>query len=215
MTMQESAARHMAAGVMDLDELARLVEQDTGKVPSRKTLSSRRSRFRVHGADWIQVHRAQTNEATKRWSVENPEKAREKSRQWKEENPAKAREAVRRWELANPARKLFLSCRGNAKARGLECTITFEMVEPMLAPMVCAATGLSLSLERDGSTRANPWAPSIDRIDCSKGYVPGNVRIVCCAFNLMRNEWSDDVVLALAKAVVARAPDLLSAGHRR
>ena len=76
----------------------------------------------------------------------------------------------------------------------------------MLAPMVCAATGLPLSLERDGSTRANPWAPSIDRIDCSKGYVPGNVRIVCCAFNLMRNEWSDDVVLALVKAVVARAP---------
>jgi hypothetical protein len=29
---------------------------------------------------------------------------------------------------------------------------------------------------------------------------------VCCAFNTMRNEYPDEVVFALAKAVAARAP---------
>lgn len=44
-TMKESAARHMAAGVEDLDELARLVEQDTGRTPGSATLADYRSRF--------------------------------------------------------------------------------------------------------------------------------------------------------------------------
>lgn len=76
----------------------------------------------------------------------------------------------------------------------------------MLEPMTCSATGLPLAWEYDGATRTNPWTPSIDRIDNSKGYLPGNVRVVCGAFNTMRNEYPDDVVFALAKALAARAP---------
>jgi len=191
MTMQESAARHMAAGVMDLDELARVVEQDTGRAPNRKTLNSYRWCFRQHGAGWVETERGRSREANRRWNAANPDKARE---------------AQKRWNAENPARKLLLSCRGSAKARGLKCTITVEMIDTMLASMTCSATGLALTLERDGPTRSNPWAPSIDRIDCSKGYVPGNVRLVCWAFNQMRGEFPDEVVMALAKALAARAP---------
>ena len=186
-TMLESAARHLAAGVEDPDELARLVEQDTGRVPSRNVLESYRSRHRRNGARWIDAQR----EAGRRWTVENPEKSREKSRRWRADNPAK---------------KLFNQCRDSAKARGHECTITADVIEAMLAPMTCSVTSLPLSWERDGSTRASPWAPSIDRIDGSLGYVPGNVRVVCWAFNQMRGDFPDEVVFALAKAVAARAP---------
>lgn len=43
--------------------------------------------------------------------------------------------------------------------------------------------------------------PSIDRLDNSRGYIPDNVRLVCCAFNIMRSDFSDDVVRTLARAV--------------
>lgn len=191
MTMRESATRHMAAGVMDLDELSRLVQLDTGTAPNRKALSDCRSYFRQHGEGWVEVRREQAREAGRKWYAENPDAVREKCKRWRETYPAKS---------------LLRQCVNGAKRRGLDCAITADYIEAMLAPMVCSATGLPLTWEHGGSTRANPWAPSIDRLDCSKGYVPGNVRVVCWAFNQMRGEFPDEVVMTLAKALAARAP---------
>ncbi len=70
----------------------------------------------------------------------------------------------------------------------------------MLVPMVCSVTGLLLSLDYDGESKNNPWAPLVDRIDSRVGYILGNVRVVCCAFNLARNEWPDDVLRTLFEA---------------
>lgn len=200
MTMQESAARHMAAGVEDLGELARLVEADTGRAPRRNTLDTYRSWFLRYGDGWIEARRAEHRESSSRWIAKNPEKVREKARKYREENPEKARNAVNAWRFKYPARQLVKQSHASARKRGLECTLTVEMVEEMLAPMTCSATGLPLSWEHDGTSYRRPWAPSIDRIDCSKGYVPGNVRVVCSAFNTMRNEFPDDVVRTLAEA---------------
>jgi len=38
----------------------------------------------------------------------------------------------------------------------------------------------------------NPYAPSIDRIDPSLGYVPDNCRIVCQRYNLWKGQAADD-----------------------
>ncbi len=187
MTMRESAARHLAAGVMNMDELARLVEIDTGKVPSRNSMHHYRSFFRKHGASWVDSDR----ERTRRWSAENPESSRK---------------ATRRWNAQNPARKLLNQCRNSAKARGRECTITVEMIEGMLAPMTCSATGLPLTWEHGGDSARNPWAPSIDRIDPTKGYVDSNVRVVCVLYNLARNNFPDEAVMTMARALAERAP---------
>lgn len=206
MTMTESAARHLAAGVEDLDELARLVEADTGKTPNRKVLSDRRSYFRRYGIGWVDAHRARANEASKRRYETDPEKARKASHRWYVENPEKAREKNRRWKTDNPALHLFNQCRRRAKDRHQECTITADDIEGMLAPMTCSATGLPLTWGHEGDSVRNPWAPSIDRVDGSKGYVPGNVRVVCVLYNLARNDFPDEAVMAMAKALAARAP---------
>lgn len=221
MTMAESAARHMAAGVMGLDELARLVEQDTGRTPSRGTLKTYLTRFRAHGEQWISAHRDVTRhwrsehpeehrEASRRWKADNLDRVREinreASKRWKADNPSKVCDAQLRWYAKNPAKRLLNQCQRSARTRGHECTITADDIEAMLAPMTCSATGLPLTWEHGGDSTANPWGPSIDRLDCSRGYVPGNVRVVCWAFNQMRGDFPDEVVIALAKAVAARAP---------
>ena len=56
-SLMQVATRHMAAGVEDLDELVRLVEQDTGRVPNRRVLSAYRSHYRRHGAAWMDAFR--------------------------------------------------------------------------------------------------------------------------------------------------------------
>lgn len=140
---------------------------------------------------WCDVQRAQTKEASKRRYETDPEKVRE---------------ANRRWKTDNPASHLLRNCRGNARKRGLDFALTVEGIEGMLAPMVCSATGLPLTWGHDGDTSRNPWAPSIDRLDCSKGYVPGNVRVVCVLYNLARSDFRDEDLLEVAKALAARAP---------
>lgn len=51
----------------------------------------------------------------------------------------------------------------------------------------CAITGTELKpILRVGR---QPFAPSIDRIDCTKGYVLGNVRITTYFVNMAMNEW--------------------------
>jgi hypothetical protein len=50
----------------------------------------------------------------------------------------------------------------------------------------CAWTGIQLSLEEMGK----PWSISLDRIDCSVGYVRGNVLLTSRAANLARNQSS-------------------------
>jgi hypothetical protein len=40
--------------------------------------------------------------------------------------------------------------------------------------------------------RNSPWRLSPDRIDNKKGYVKGNVRLVCHIFNIARSDFSDE-----------------------
>lgn len=71
----------------------------------------------------------------------------------------------------------------------------------------CAITGIRFTASiPDGERwKANPFAPSLDRIDGSKGYEPGNVRVVLAAVNLAMNEWGLEVLMQIAAALVKRA----------
>lgn len=144
--------------------------------------------------------------SNKRHYEANREQQLERMRTWKGRNPEKAAEATRRWQEANPERALFNQCKCNARQRKLPFDLTPAMVEAMLAGMTCSATGLPLSFERVKGERyaRSPWYPSIDRLDNSRGYVPGNVRVVCSIYNFMRSNHSDEDVLAVARALVAR-----------
>lgn len=92
------------------------------------------------------------------------------------------------------------------KARfcGEDIDLTREELLELLAPMVCQKTGLPLSFKvEDGSrARTHPWAPSLDRVDSDRGYMKGNVQLVCWAYNVAKNQWHEDVVLAMAEGLV-------------
>lgn len=199
-SMVQVAARLMDEGITDLKELGERIHRATGKRPSYPTLTHYRSYFNKHGRDWVQVKNRESEECRRRnpAPLRSPRKRRPRS----PEEAGRVRETSRRWNQKNPVKALHNTCRHSAAKRGLECTITLEDVEQLAAPMTCSMTGLPLTWERSGTSKARPWAPSIDRIDCSVGYVPGNVRIVCWAFNQARSDYSDEVVLTLARALV-------------
>jgi len=75
------------------------------------------------------------------------------------------------------ARKLNAKA-NNAKDRGIEFNLSFQAMKNLLSASKCYYTGIVLSKPDAGAQKANDL--TIDRIDCTKGYVRGNV--VACSY---------------------------------
>lgn len=65
----------------------------------------------------------------------------------------------------------------------------------------CAVTGLVMTWAKGTYL---PTSISIDRIDSSIGYRLDNVRLICYAINAFKGVWSDDHMIEMARAIVAK-----------
>jgi hypothetical protein len=64
---------------------------------------------------------------------------------------------------------------------------------------LCALSGIKLTW---ATGKMSPTSLSVDRIDNSKGYIPGNVRLVCVAINAFRGTMNDEEMLKMARALI-------------
>ena len=112
----------------------------------------------------------------------------------------------RNTELENTINKGLWRAISRARKRGWSVNID----APHLAELwhkqrgLCALSGLPLQMS--GSRKAMSlltW--SLDRIDSTKGYTKGNVRIVCMMANVCKSDNPDDVVFEFARRVVKYA----------
>lgn len=104
-------------------------------------------------------------------------------------------------------RSALRQARKRATKHSRAINIAFDDVAAMLERQAgrCAVSGMPFSLEQTGGSLVRPFAPSLDRIDCARGYEIGNVRLVCHCINLMMNEWGD-VVFARVSAAMRERP---------
>lgn len=149
----------------------------------------------------------------KRRRLQNAEKAKAdavcKSKYYAEnkEKWAKYRETQKKKEQSSPwhrAGRMLVWVRARAGKTSRDFDLTIEWVAERLERGVCEATGIPLILASDSSRAIPPWSPSIDRKDSSRGYTMDNCQVVCWAYNMAKSEWSDDVVLTMARALVAK-----------
>lgn len=110
--------------------------------------------------------------ANKRWKLRNPEKKSESDKK-----------RSKTWLLAHPKRGMLRNIKQRAKKKGWECTITEDDFE---IPEYCPVLGVKL--ERNSSKGWWPWSPSMDRIDNTKGYVPGNVEVISWRANSLKSD---------------------------
>ena len=73
---------------------------------------------------------------------------------------------------------------------------TWEVTE---YPKVCPEWGIELDWYIKGAAQYN--SPSLDRIDPTKGYIPGNVRIVCNSYNMAKGNCPPDKWDVLEKEI--------------
>lgn len=72
---------------------------------------------------------------------------------------------------------------------------------------ICPITGIAMvPVYTTTKDYRNPYHASLDRIDCSKGYIQGNVRFTTAIANMARNCWDDETLIDFCKKVAENNP---------
>jgi hypothetical protein len=109
---------------------------------------------------------------------------------------------ARRWHEKSPRLNIHMAVRHGIKRRPAVNPITTDYMMGVWEQQkgICAVSGVPMTW---GKGKLMPTSVSLDRIDQTKGYEIGNVRLVCYQANTFRGRWSDEQMLAMAKAIVA------------
>lgn len=95
----------------------------------------------------------------------------------------------------------------NSRQRGIDFNLSdFELITlARRSQGRCELTGIRFELvETNRKWDRQPWAASIDRIDCAKGYAFDNCRLVCAAVNVALNSWGETVLERIAEGLVSQ-----------
>lgn len=74
--------------------------------------------------------------------------------------------------------QLFYRAKRRAVDRGIPFSITEESIEKIGIPELCPVFGVPMK---------GKYAPSLDRVDSSKGYVEGNIQVISTRANTLKN----------------------------
>lgn len=141
-------------------------------------------------------------EKLKSWRLNNLDHARERDRIWANKNKEKiSKKNARR--NANPTldkklTMLFNTALKSCGKRNLEFDITLSLLKDLWSKQngLCAYTKLPLT-----SRGHQLNTVSLDRIDSGKGYVVGNVQLVCVYINRMKLDYSEHDFIRLCHLV--------------
>jgi hypothetical protein len=107
-------------------------------------------------------------------------------------------------KLKNPLGYLLRGTRSRAKKRGIEFAITAADVQ-MVDNCPCCSRKLQM---RTGPAVHGPLpsSPSLERVDGTRGYVPGNVVILCWRCNEIKRNATLDELRTIVSWLESRQP---------
>jgi hypothetical protein len=128
------------------------------------------------------------------------------TRKWRDKNRTHLREYFHDYSVKNPEKILLLSAKNRAKKKGAVFNITEEDI---VIPATCPVFNEPFEkiFKPTGKRGASDYAPSLDRIDNTKGYEKGNIQVISSKANSMKNSATPEQLLQFAYWV------LLKYGH--
>lgn len=119
----------------------------------------------------------------KRWYSKNAARNVQEALKWNRNNPERYGENMRRWRLKNVLKVLFMKARQRARETGIVFKLSSWRSLPTI-PKFCPVLGIQIRwVVGKGHVR---YTPSLDRIDSSKGYEVGNLRIISRRANTLK-----------------------------
>jgi hypothetical protein len=98
------------------------------------------------------------------------------------------------YELRNPDRVMLNRARQRSTRDGLSFSLDLTDIS---IPDTCPVLGLPLKVHRGGRPGFFPDSPSLDRLDNSKGYEKGNVRVISSRANALKSNATVDELTAV------------------
>jgi len=90
-----------------------------------------------------------------------------------------------------------------AKLRTPDTNLTQDYIVSLINIGTCNITGIPFKYKNEFDSYHNPYAPSIDRIDSSKGYYKENVQIILAALNRMKNDLPNDDFITMLHNILS------------
>lgn len=126
------------------------------------------------------------------------------NQKWQRENRETLNTAVRSWRQRNPEANMIYGARERAKKLDVAFSITINDIH---IPETCPVFGFPL--ER-GTGQKQDNSPSLDRIDNTKGYIPGNIVVVSWLANRLKSNATVDQLKAIVAFYEAQAQKISS-----
>ncbi len=140
----------------------------------------------------------------KRYYQANREKVLARTRQWKLDNPERYAQKMKNYHnsVDGRAKALFKAAQRRSLQRNYEFSIDLNWINQQLRNGKCELTGIDFIFETRQNGHRNPYSPSLDRKDSSKGYTPENCRIILWALNMGFADWGREVYLDVARKLI-------------
>jgi hypothetical protein len=109
---------------------------------------------------------------------------------------------------------MLAAAKSRAKRKGMSFDLTMPKVLALAAESggYCAVSAVQFSGQRMGTRR--PLMPSLDRIDCSRGYEFTNCRLVCVVVNYAISDFGEGALRIVARSIVSKELEALSRSDR-
>lgn len=133
-------------------------------------------------AEVREANREETREYDRKIYKKNKPRVRARQKVFYDTNAEAIMDQQREAMKENPESALFRLAKTRANSQGIPFTIQLSDIE---IPEFCPVLGLKLEFG-EMSRRNN--SPSLDRVDSSRGYVPGNVAVISWRANRLKND---------------------------
>ncbi len=103
------------------------------------------------------------------------------------------------------ATSMYSTAKYTAKRHNLEFDLNTKWIIKKIKQGKCEMTGMRFTLEAPRKGYAhNPYSPSLDRHDQTKGYTKDNVKVVIWAYNQAKGQWNRKHFRRIIKAIYKR-----------
>ena len=102
-----------------------------------------------------------------------------------------------RVKSSTPEYKMIARAKSRAKIKHIEFNIE---ISDIMIPDVCPILGIPL-LGNSGKSGGKINSPALDRIDCKKGYIKGNIRVISHLANMMKSCAEEEHMITFSKCV--------------
>ncbi len=143
---------------------------------------------RVRKYEGLLDKRERMNAYARAWRKrpENVEKDLARMEAYRKTHLKERREYLFNLRKNNTVQFLLYEAKRRAKRKGIEFTITVDDVN---LPSMCPVLGIPLIF---GTSKIRDTSPTLDRTDNSRGYVPGNVKIISWRANTLKSSGTLD-----------------------